>query len=221
MSARRHVLDQPAYFSGNFINHTLKTGLDYYVSKKTTLGIVLGSIITNRHGNNKATATWLNPASSATDSTISTINKNKSHFFNQSVNVNARHTISSRQDISADVDWLHYSIRTEQLFNNQFLASGGYVEASQGNIPTMITIKSVKMDHSLKLGKDASVQSGWKSSSISTDNTASYQNFDGSTWSEDLGKSNHFLYKENIHAIYIIGSLYIYEREGGGAGRSV
>jgi len=197
-----HVLDQPTYFSGNFINHTVKTGLDYYVSRKTTLGIVLGGIITDRHGNNTATATWLNPTSGTTDSTISTINKNKSHFFNQSVNINGRHTISSKQDISADIDWLHYSIRTEQLFNNQFLGSGGYMEASQGNIPTEITIKSVKMDHSVKFGKDESLQSGWKSSSISTDNTASYQNFDGSVWTDDLGKTNHFLYKENIHAIY-------------------
>lgn len=196
------ILDQPSYFAGHFINNTIKTGLDYYVSNNTTLGIVLGGTLTDRRGNNKATATWLDPANGGTDSTISTINKNKSHFSNQSININARHTISPNQDISADIDWLHYYIRTEQYFNNQLLASGGYTEAAQGYIPTTITIKSGKIDHNLKLGKNGVLQSGWKSSSINTDNTASYQNFDGTIWSEDLGKSNHFLYKENIHAFY-------------------
>lgn len=197
-----HVLDQPSYFSGKFINQIVKTGLDYSISRNTTIGFTIGGIITDRRGHNIATATWLDPISGSIDSTISTVNNNKSHFFNQSANINARHTISSKQDISADIDWLRYNIRTEQLFNNHFLGTGGYVEASQGNIPTTITIKSGKIDHNLKLGKDATLQSGWKSSSVNTDNTATYQNFNGTVWSDDLGKSNHFLYKEDIHAVY-------------------
>jgi uncharacterized protein GlcG (DUF336 family) len=195
------ILDQPAYFSGRFMNNTVKTGLDYYITPKTTIGIVAGGVFTRRRGNNNSMATWLN-STGGTDSTISTNNLNKSRFSNASVNINARHNISSTQDISADIDWLHYAIRNEQHFNNNLLASGGYTESSQGNIPTTITIITGKVDHTLRLGKDGTLQSGWKSSSVNTDNLASYQNFDGTQWNDDLGKSNHFLYRENIHAVY-------------------
>jgi iron complex outermembrane receptor protein len=54
----------------------------------------------------------------------------------------------------------------------------------------------------LQTSKDSKLESGYKLSGINTDNTAAYQSFDGFTWKEDLGKSNHFLYKENIHALY-------------------
>ncbi|HMW27306.1 MAG TPA: outer membrane beta-barrel family protein, partial [Ferruginibacter sp.] len=65
-----------------------------------------------------------------------------------------------------------------------------------------IKILSGKIDYNLRFGKNNSFQAGWKSSHISTDNTAAYENFDGLNWTPDYNKSNHFLYKENIHALY-------------------
>lgn len=195
------VLDQPAYFSGRFINNTIRTGVDYYADKKTTLGMNVGGTFIRRNGNNNALATWLHP-SGIVDSTISTRNSSQSRFTHVSINANARHTISSGQEISADFDWLHYFIRNEQFFTNNLLATGGYTELSRGNIPATITIVSGKVDHTLRFGKNATLQSGWKSSSVSTDNNALYQNFQGGQWTEDYGKSNHFVYKENIHALY-------------------
>ncbi len=195
------MLDQPSFFSGIFLNNTFKTGLDYYVTPKTTVGIGLGGTFIYRNGINNGLATWLN-AAGATDSAIVTINKSKSRFTNGAINFNAKHTISSSQDISADFDWLHYSISNDQYFNNELQTIGGYQEASRGNIPTTIKILSGKVDHTLKLDKNTTLQSGWKSSSTSTDNTAFYENFDGTQWIEDYSKSNHFIYKESITAFY-------------------
>jgi len=61
---------------------------------------------------------------------------------------------------------------------------------------------SAKADNTVRFGKNSTLQSGFKSSHISTNNIASYQNFDGINWQEDYGRSNHFLYKENINALY-------------------
>jgi hypothetical protein len=58
------------------------------------------------------------------------------------------------------------------------------------------------VDYTLRPGNDATFQAGWKSSYSSTDNLAAYQNFDGTQWVEDDTKSNHFIYKENIDALY-------------------
>jgi len=195
------MLEQPAYFKGVFLNNTLKTGLDYYLGPKTTLGIVFGGTIIRRNGNNTATAKWLDPAGTL-DSAIATGNKSNNRFNNGSVNINARHTISESQDLALDIDWLRYDIHAAQNFDNRLLAPGGYDELSRGDIPTAINITSGKLDYTLKTGKNGVFEAGWKSSSSSTDNSALYENFDGSQWTEDYSKSNHFIYKETIHALY-------------------
>lgn len=194
-------LDQPSYFSGTSFNNTIKTGLDYYLNPKTTLGIVLGGTLVNRHGNNRATATWLGVADRV-DSAIATTNKSNSRFKNGSINLNARHTISSSQDLEVNADLLHYNIQSGQNFNNRLLAPGGYEDLSRGDIPTTINIVSGKVDYSLKSEKSGTFQAGYKSSYSNTNNTAFYENFDGAYWAEDYSKSNHFLYKENINAVY-------------------
>ena len=195
------MLQQPSYFKGTSVNNTLKTGLDYEVSPKTTVGLVLGGTLIQRDGGNTSTATWLNSASTA-DSAIATVNQNNSRFKNGAINLNGRHVISASQDIVANFDWLHYSIQTNENFNNQLLAPNGYMEQARGNIPTTINIVLGKADYTLKSGENTTYQAGLKSSHSATDNIASYQNFDGLNWMEDNTKNNHFIYNENINAIY-------------------
>ncbi|MGY3214986.1 TonB-dependent receptor domain-containing protein [Mucilaginibacter sp. HD30] len=196
-------LDQPGYFSGTFLNNTVKTGLDYNVSAKTTLGIVLGGIKVKRDGYNTAVATWLNPAG-ATDSAIYTNNSSGSRFKNGSVNLNLRHKITESQDLSADADWLGYDITSTQAFNNSRPGppTVGYEQQSRGNIPSTIKILSGKIDYTNRFSKGATLQAGWKSSSTNTDNLASYENLKPTGWVPDNVKSNHFLYDERIHAFY-------------------
>ena len=195
------VLDQPTYLMGNVFNNTIKTGVDYFVTPKTTIGIVLGGTIIKRKGNGTASATWLDGAGTV-DSSITTTSTSNNHFKSGSVNLNARHTINQSQDIAVDIDWLNYGMNNQPTFNNALDAPGGYKEASQGQINSAIHIVSGKADHTLHFGENTTLQSGFKLSQISTDNTAAYQNYDGAGWQQDYGKSNHFLYKENINAIY-------------------
>ncbi|HZX57827.1 MAG TPA: outer membrane beta-barrel protein, partial [Mucilaginibacter sp.] len=195
------MLNQPSDFTGTFTNNTIKAGLDYFISPKTTVGFVIGATAIHRAGSNHATATWQDPSGVA-DSAIATTNKNVTSYKNASLNLNAKHSISDKQDISADFDVLHYGINTSEDFVNQFLAPGGYVEQSRGAIPTNINITSGKIDYTLKIGSASTFQAGAKTSRSATDNLASYQNLDNGVWVEDSTKNNHFLYNEDIHAVY-------------------
>jgi iron complex outermembrane receptor protein len=194
-------LDQPGGFRGNLYNNNIKTGLDYSVSSKTTIGFAVGGMAVSRVGSNVGTATWMNPAGVA-DSAIYTTNATNNQLRNASVNVNARHNISSTQDISVDFDWLHYKTQSGQEYSNRLLSAGGYEEQSRGDIPTNIDIATGKIDYTQKIGKEMTFQSGWKSSLSKTDNIASYQNLVSGNWIDDDNRNNHFLYKENIHALY-------------------
>ena len=195
------ILDQPTNFSGTFVNNTIKTGIDYFITPKTTIGIVLGGTKVRRKGTGEATATWLN-AAGATDSSVVTSTNNDNWYKSGSFNANLRHSINTQQDLAVDVDALGYNITNDQQFNNHLQAAGGYNDASRGHVPVNITIVSARADHTLRFGKNNILLSGVKTSHIRTDNTAFYQNFDGSTWQEDYGKSNHFIYAENINALY-------------------
>ncbi len=195
------TLDQPTIFISNNFSNTIKTGFDFYASQKTTLGISLTGIAVARKGTSDALASWINK-SGATDSSIRTFSGTEYTFTNGGINLNGKHNISKTQDISVDLDMLKYTIHNDQSFNSLLQATGGYTEGSRGSLPSSINIFSAKADYSLQTSKDSKLESGYKLSGINTDNVADYQKFDGTTWIEDLDKSNHFLYKENIHALY-------------------
>lgn len=195
------TLNQTSWLPGTSLNNTIKTGMDYYITPKTTIGLVLTGTAVHRTGGNNAKATWLD-ADNMVDSAIVTTNSSTNRFKNGAVNANLRSSLAANQDIAVDLDYLNYNIPVEQTFKNQLLAPGGYTEISRGTIPTKINISSGKADYTLRLKKDATLQAGWKSSFTNTDNLASYQNLIGNQYVEDNSKNNHFIYKENIHAAY-------------------
>ncbi|RYU89957.1 TonB-dependent receptor [Mucilaginibacter terrigena] len=195
------MLDQYSYLPGNSFNNTIKTGLDYYISPKTTIGFAVSGTTVKRNSSNRASANWQNPQG-VTDSAINTTNESRNRFKYGAINVNLRHTISASQELEVNADYLNYDIKADQTFENQLIAPNGYREMSRGNIPTGIKIGSGKADYTLKLNKTDALAFGWKSSFTNTDNLAAYENLVGSNWEDDNTKTNHFIYKENIHALY-------------------
>jgi outer membrane receptor protein involved in Fe transport len=195
-------LEQPSYFSGTVFNNTLKTGLDYSVTSRTTVGLALTGTSIRRDGNNQSTANWLQQDGTL-DSAILTKSKPENKFKNGAINLNLRQNISQTQDLAADFDYLHYNMHGKQEFDNRLLAPGGYSEVYRNDIPTSIRILSGKIDYTLKTSRDASFQAGLKMSSSHTDNAATYQNFENQQWVEDNTRSNHFVYRENIRAAYL------------------
>jgi hypothetical protein len=195
------LLDQPSMFTGEFSNHTVRTGVDYTLNKKMTVGIALTGITSLRRGAGNNTASWKD-ADGITDSVILTTNSSRNSWKNFGTNLNFRYAVNAQQDLTVDVDVLKYDLHTRQAFQNNLNTPGGYEEAYRGNLPSAIDIVAAKADYTYRLPKELKWDAGWKSSFITTDNTADYTVWDGISWKEDLGKSNRFLYTENIHAVY-------------------
>lgn len=194
-----HVLEQPFFTKSWAVSHTLRTGMDYYVSSKTTVGIAMNGTLLRRGSKGQNSAKWIDD-SGATDSLIFTNSDNNVNFRNGAINLNLRHNIRPDKDISADVDYIRYRIRSDQYFENHE-SNGGYQDANRGDIPSDLEILSGKVDYSQKW-KSLLWESGWKSSHVNTDNFAQYFYLNQQTWNPDWGRTNHFLYTENIHALY-------------------
>jgi len=82
-------LDQPTTLIHRGFNNTLKTGLDYYLSDKTTLGFALTGITNNRKGSSTARANWENVLG-GTDSTIATSSTSGGKFTTAGLNLSAK-----------------------------------------------------------------------------------------------------------------------------------
>ncbi len=196
------MLDEPTIFIGKNFSNTIKTGIDFFASSKTTIGIVLSGLTINRTNNSGALANWKN-ASGGTDSSIKTLGSSNYRFDNFGINLNGKHNLSKTEELSVDLDLLKYDIQNNQSFSSYLQSAGGYSESSRGSLPSTIHIYSAKADYHLQTGSNSKIESGYKLSGINTDNIAAYEYFDSAQWKEDLGKSNHFLYKEAINALYI------------------
>jgi hypothetical protein len=72
-----------------------------------------------------------------------------------------------------------------------------------GILPTNIKIYSGKLDYTLPLKKDAKFEAGFKTSFVNTDNNATYDSLKTGYNVLDSGRSNHFIYDENINAAYV------------------
>ncbi len=194
------LLEQPNTNYSKINSHNVKTGIDFFLSKNTTLGIVFTGNITDRRMRSVSTIDWMTP-NYVIDSTINTLGTRNTEFRRSGVNFYARHTINSTSEILADIDIINFDIHGDQYFQTQLSTPGSSVHATKGNIPSELKIFTAKIDYSKRF-KDMTWEAGLKTASTNTDNLAQYYFHDGSVWQDDLSRSNHFLYDENINSAY-------------------
>lgn len=188
-------------------NHNIKAGLDFYASKKTTLGVVFSGYI-NPYKSSNNNQTDLNNAYNKTDSIVIADYYNKGNSKNFSTNLNLYHKFDSTgKEFTVDVDYLDYTQPSNTVLNNHYYYPDFTVRKDPssliGDLPSTIKIYSAKTDFTFPLKHNAKIETGLKSSYVSTDNDAIYQNQTSAGTSVDEGKTNHFIYKENINAAYV------------------
>lgn len=197
--------DQPTDLRMNGQNNTLKVGLDYTLTKNTTLGITGSGFISPRKFKSLSTG-YLMDADRVIDSTVRTFSNNSNKWTNGTVNLNMRHTINKNTELSADLDYVYYDMANHQLFNNTIkLADASIASEGQlkGELPATISIYAAKTDYSTLLKGDWKLEAGLKTSFVKTNNEANYFNASSNAWIPDYAKTNHFLYEENINAAYL------------------
>jgi len=195
------MLAQPSFFKGRSPTFSLKTGVDYFINKKTTLGISLLGTSYNRKTTGNTDAIWMNNMG-LIDSVITTNSVNRDKLKNGGININGRHSFSDTKELTVDFDYLGYKINNSQQFTNNLVHTNGYTENLTGNIPSSINILTGKADYIVSFTRGLKLETGWKSSYVETNNRAEYFENDGTGTQPDLGKTNHFLYNENILSLY-------------------
>ena len=201
------IFDQTSFMRHSDEYQNLKIGMDFYANKKTTAGAVFSGFL-NPSNNPGINTTLLKNADNVTDSIVVANNSDKGKSNNFSANFNLRHSFDTTgKEFTIDVDYLTYYQTKDQLLVNQYLNPDYSVRRPEnelkGTLPATINIYSAKTDFTFPLKKTAKIETGLKSSYVTTDNNALYQNNTSTGYVTDEGKTNHFIYKENINAAYI------------------
>ncbi len=191
------------YFDANL---NAKIGADFYATPKTTFGIVLTGYSVPSHTGTTNT-NYLKDGNAVIDSIVVAESGDKSKWKNGAVNLNFRHQYDSLgTEITADADYINYSINKNDNFSNITYTPDFVVKDSDlltGELPTSINIYSFKTDFTHPFKSGLKLESGLKTSYVETDNTAAYFNIVNGDKQVDYTKTNRFQYKENINAAYV------------------
>lgn len=183
-----------------------KIGTDYFMSNNSTLGININlrssPLVLTSYGESRFMS-----SSNMQDSSLRANNREDRRFSNLGTNINYRYKRpDSEQKLTIDLDYLIYNGNNEQHFNNTTYQTNGVAtvfEALVGKVPNKMRIYAAKTDYVHPLKKGLRISSGLKSSRTNTDNRADFFKVVDDKMISDLEKTNHFRFRESIHAAYL------------------
>ncbi|MEH3112746.1 outer membrane beta-barrel protein [Pedobacter terrae] len=187
-------------------NNNYKAGIDYFINDKNTLGFLTTGYFNN--GNDVSNGlTAIGRSFAQIDSSIFSDNPAKNKYRNQAYNLNYKSVIdTSGQEFSIDLDYAKYHSEENTTYQNSFFDQNGLNYKSpaifRNATPSFIKIKAAKIDYVLPISAKTKLDAGLKSSWVSTDNDFQFENLIETDWKNDAGRSNRFIYDENINAAY-------------------
>jgi len=187
-------------------NNNLKAGLDYFIDKKNTIGILVNGYF--NHGNETSTNnTLIGPSFQKIDSTLITNSLQTNKYNNVSYNLNYKSVLDTAgSEISADLDYSRYKGNDGSNYENDYRFQNGDrirpIIYTRNNTPSIIDIKAFKIDYNVSLTKTVKLEAGLKSSWVKTDNDLQAEAYVNSAWENDTRRSNQFVYDENVNAAY-------------------
>ena len=200
-----------AYSQDNYLklplhSHLVKAGMDYTLSKNTTIGVVFTGNIADFKPSGENVSDVLDSLRQKTSSfRTSSLSVNSPR--NYAGNVNFKHVIDTTgQEITTDLDYARYANNNVQNYTTRYFRNDGSQlqpdDILRDNQNGALNIYSVKTDYVLPINKNEKFEAGFKSSYVKADNNLLFYNIINDVPQFDTTKSNHFIYKENINALY-------------------
>jgi outer membrane receptor protein involved in Fe transport len=190
---------------GNSLN--AKIGLDFFASKKTTIGVILNGA-TNPSSSGNTNVNDISNSSKVLENLTRAKVDNAAKWENFSTNLNFRTLLDKKgKELTSDIDILSYRSGTRQLMTNSYTDAAGNpsmkTDTLTGNLPQQIHVYSGRIDYLQPINKNSKFEAGIKTSLVRTDNNAIYDSIQDGITVHDFNRSNRFIYEENINAAYL------------------
>jgi iron complex outermembrane receptor protein len=188
-------------------NNSYRLGADLGTGRQNTIGFLInGYFNTAKSNGNSLTDIGQTPhlITSSQDQVSKKAITNK----NLSLNLNDNLKLDTLgQQLGIDLDYSRFNSRFENEYNTDFYLPNGSVSGSpialRQQTPSLIKIRTAKIDYSLPLAKNTKVEAGMKYSSVRTDNNLEAQRLENGNFMNDTTLTNRFVYDEKIAATYL------------------
>ena len=200
------IFDQRGLIIMRNESHNYKAGIDYFVNKKSTIGVIVNGTVSDPSMSNKSRT----PISYSPAKTVNRIlvadNNSEMKRDNINVNLNYNYTGTTGKSLVLNADHGFYDINSNQFQPNYYFDASG--QTSLSNViyrmiaPTKININSLKADWEQPF-KKGTLGFGGKTAFVKTDNDFQRYNVISGSDQLDRDRSNIFNYKENINAAYV------------------
>ena len=199
---------QDVFQKGEFLNRSLKAGIDYTITDKQTIGVMVNAY-RNAFWRDAPSATQIANKGGNTDSTLYTGVWGNNRFKNTSYNLNYKLKLdTSGSEFTIDADYADFGNNMKTLLADSTVSShtGAVTQRSSINTTpyTDITIKSIKADFVKVLNKTNKVEAGVKASFVDTENFMQYDSLLNGVFVPVPSQYDQFVYKEKILAGYLI-----------------
>ncbi|MBA3828509.1 MAG: TonB-dependent receptor [Taibaiella sp.] len=190
----------------HFATHSSRIGADYEYSSASTFG---GSFSGTYHTNTNRDDISYRTIDLVNKDTVYSLSRTPDNFVRKDLAANAYYTthFSKQSDLNLNFDYLLYINDPHQRISTS--SSDANMLPLPGNIelrsakPTDISVYSVKADYTNMLTDSIKLEAGIKTSFVSTGNNSMFDIYRNGVWQPDTTRSNHFIYNENINALYL------------------
>lgn len=199
------------FFKFTSNSHNGRIGADYNLGKNTIIGFAANGIFTSGSVQSASNTNDFN-ATHELNGSLATNGKTHPIRNNGSINFNFKQVLDTAgRELTADFDYARYINNDIQNYHTQYFGVDGLQSKDPytlfGDLKGKLNIKSFKVDYTHPVKSiGANLEAGIKASWVEADNDVAF--FDRSNGGNipDLGKSNRFLYDEQINAAYINAS---------------
>jgi hypothetical protein len=188
-------------------NNSAKLGFDYDLSKNTSVGVLVKGMLNDRtrDGANTAQVSTVGGAP-LQSSVLRTVGA--AQFVSPSVNIYYKTKLDSLgKTLSVNADYFGYNKDYHNDYTTNYFDATGTESTTpsllRDNSPARNSVKSLSADYTQPLYK-GTLEAGLKTTYTLTDSDIRWeQAAPDQAWTTDLGKTNHFIYRENINAAYV------------------
>jgi len=209
MSIYRTVLDslfdQHGVLTLENKSHNFKAGMDYFIDKKSTIGVIINGTFNDPTFSNSSKTAISNLSQGIIDRYLVANNTNEMSRDNVNFNLNYTYTNPNGRNLTLNADHAFYNLNSDQYQPNDYYDPSGVKTTSlvyRMIAPTDINISSLKADYEQNFMK-GKLGYGGKIGYVTSDNDFQRYNIYPSGTELDKDRSNRFQYKENINAAYV------------------
>ncbi|WP_277478432.1 outer membrane beta-barrel family protein [Catalinimonas alkaloidigena] len=187
-------------------NNNFRSGADWYVAPKSTIGVLVSGNFGEWNGDAKNTTILGGVYDNPYDG-LNAENRSGNNWTNITYNLNFKQELANGGELSFDADYAVWDRESYQKNDNFYFSNEGETTEPpllvRTNMNTNIDILAIKADYSTTIFGDWGLESGLKTSKVTTDNNLDFNTIEDGELQKDTLRSNRFQYDEQIHAAYL------------------